>query len=77
MTGAMLELPQPRHLPCPACGASLERSLVDEHECDEQRRLDYVLLQLQDELGQFDDQLGAWLDSPAGRFAVWLARRDR
>ena len=72
----MFELPQPRHLPCPACGASLERG-DGEHECDEERRLDFVLVQLRDELELFDGQLAAWLDSPAGRFAAWLAERER
>jgi hypothetical protein len=73
----MLEFPQPTHVPCPDCGASVPREEVGAHECEEERRLDFVVLQLRDELEQFEDELGAWLDSPAGRFATWLAERDR
>ena len=32
---------------------------------------------VEEEISGFDDRLKAWLDSPAGRFAAWLAERDR
>ncbi|HZO35009.1 MAG TPA: hypothetical protein VFB17_08030 [Gaiellaceae bacterium] len=65
--------PHPDHMPCPDCGASVA---VDEpaHVCDEERRLDY---RVAPEIARFDDELGRWLDTPAGRFARWLAERDR
>jgi hypothetical protein len=73
----MLELPQPDHLPCPECGASVARGDAETHTCDAERRLDYLVVQHQDELARFDEELGAWLDSPAGRFAAWRAEHGR
>ena len=43
------------------------------------RRLDFLVFQLREEVGLFDRELSAWLETPAGRFAEWLAahlRRD-
>jgi hypothetical protein len=73
----MLEFPQPDRLPCPECGASVARGDSETHACDEERRLDYLVIQHRDELERFDEELGAWLDSPAGQFAAWLAERGR
>ncbi len=73
----MFGFPQPQHLPCPECGASLPRDGAEEHVCDDERRLDYVLTQLRDELAAFDMELAAWLLTPRGRFAAWLAERGR
>ena len=72
----MLGFPQPHYLPCTECGQSV--ACNDEpHVCDRERRLDYVVFQLRDEITDFDGQLSTWLASPAGRFAAWLAARDR
>jgi hypothetical protein len=68
--------PQPRHMPCTECGASVERS-AGGHECDLERLLDFRLSQLRDEISAFDEQLTAWLVSARGRFAAWLAERER
>lgn len=64
-------------MPCKECGASVERAAAGGHECDPERLLDFRLVQLRDELAAFDEQLTAWLASPRGRFAVWLAERER
>jgi len=48
-----------------------------DHVCDGERRLEYRLFQLRDEVAGFDDGLRGYLDSPQGRFAQWLAERDR
>ncbi len=69
----MLE-PQPTFTACPACGAALHRDERDEHVCDEERQLEFGL---RSELAAFDAELGAWLVSPHGRFAAWLAERER
>jgi hypothetical protein len=70
--------PHPDHMPCPDCGASVP---LDEqpgvHVCDDERRLDYRLVALGPEIGCFDDQLERWLETPAGRFACWLAEQGR
>ena len=73
----MPPVPAPSHLPCPDCGAAVRRGEALEHECDPDRRVEYELLQLRDELDAFDDELAAFLDSPMGRFARYLAERDR
>jgi hypothetical protein len=69
--------PQPRQMPCKECGASVDRTATSDHECDPERLLDFRLVQLRDEFAAFDEQLSAWLASPRGRFAVWLAERER
>ena len=73
----MLEFPQPHHLPCDECGASVPRREHETHVCDEERRLDFLVFQHRDGVALFDSDLTAWLDSPAGRFAAWLAKRGR
>jgi hypothetical protein len=65
------------HMPCTECGASLASDERDEHVCDPERRLEYRLFQLRTEVAGFDDRLRDYLDSPHGRFAQWLAERDR
>jgi hypothetical protein len=69
--------PQSRYMPCAECGASVERAADGAHVCDQERLLDFRLFQLRDEIGAFDAQLGAWLASARGRFAAWMAERDR
>jgi hypothetical protein len=38
---------------------------------------DFRLFQLRDEIAAFDAQLAEWLRSARGRFAAWIAERDR
>jgi hypothetical protein len=64
-------------MPCPECGASLERHGGADHVCDEQRLVAYRLFQARDEIGSFDAQFAEWLTSARGRFATWSAERDR
>jgi hypothetical protein len=65
-----------RYMPCPECGASLER-IDDTHRCEQERRLDYQVFQLRAELDLFESELGAYLASPGGRFSVYYAERAR
>ena len=65
------------HMPCTECGASVHASDRESHTCDPERRLEYRIFQVRDEMATFDDGLGAYLESPHGRFAQWLAERDR
>lgn len=69
--------PQPSHMPCPDCGQSVRVGELEQHACDRERRTDYELVQLRDEVAAFEDDLAAYLASPRGRFAVWEARRRR
>lgn len=72
-----VEFPQPRHMPCPECGASVERAKVDHHVCDPERQVDFNVVQLHPELERFEDELGEYLQSPRGRFELWYAARGR
>jgi hypothetical protein len=64
-------------MPCAECGASVERAAAEIHVCDAERMLDFRLFQLRDEIAAFDAQFSAWLTTAGGRFATWLAERDR
>ena len=72
-----LAFPTPDHMPCPDCGASLPVAGDGAHVCDEERQLDFRLVELGPEIAYFDDDLAAWLDSPDGRFARFIAEYDR
>lgn len=66
-----------QHMPCVECGASVASGERDLHACDPERRLEYRLFQLRSEVAGFDDGLAGYLESPQGRFAQWLAERER
>lgn len=72
-----IPFPQPQHVACSECGAAVERPMFDDHVCDRERLLDYQLFQLRDEVAALEIDLAAYLDSPAGRFELWCAERDR
>jgi hypothetical protein len=66
-----------QHMPCAECGASVRSGERERHTCDPERRLEYRIFQLRGEVATFDDGLSDFLDSPQGRFAQWLAERER
>jgi hypothetical protein len=66
-----------RYMPCAECGASVDRGSAGSHSCDAERRLDYRLFQLRDEIAAFDRLLAEYLESPRGRFEVWYAAARR
>jgi hypothetical protein len=65
------------HMPCTECGASLRTAVSEEHVCDPERRLDYRMFQLREEVAGFEESLRGFLESAHGRFAQWLAERER
>ena len=69
--------PESRFTPCVTCGASVPSHAVDMHVCDAERVLDFRIFQLRGEIAAFEAQLGAWLATARGRFAAWVAERDR
>jgi hypothetical protein len=74
MTEVMaISFPQPAHMPCSECGASIARVEMDRHACDEERRLHYQLFQLREEIAAFDAELAGYLASPRGKFETWYA----
>ena len=69
--------PESPYVACENCGDSVNRAALDAHVCDSERLLDFRLLQLREEIAQFEPQFTAWLGSARGRFATWIAERDR
>jgi hypothetical protein len=66
--------PRPTFTACRECGEAVHRDELDGHRCDEERRLELAVAR---ELAAFEGELAAWLGTPHGRFAAWLAERDR
>lgn len=66
-----------RFMPCPECGSSVERAESPRHLCDPERRLDFRLFGLRDEVEAFESELTAYLETPRGRFELWYAARAR
>jgi hypothetical protein len=64
-------------MPCTECGAAVDRAERDAHVCDPDRLVDYRMFQLRDEIADVEDELGAFFDSPEGRFELWRAERER
>lgn len=62
--------PRPTFTACPTCGAAVHRDEDAAHVCDEVGQL------VRAELAAFDSELEAWLATPHGRFAAWLAQHD-
>ena len=67
----------PSPLPCPDCGAAVAESERRGHVCDPERRADYLMFQLREEIAGFERSVREYLTSPHGRFAQWLAERRR
>jgi hypothetical protein len=65
-----------RYLPCPECGAAVDRTDPTPHVCEEQRLVEFAMFGLRDEIATFDGLLSRYLHSPVGRFETWLAARD-
>lgn len=68
---------QPRFMPCPDCGSSIERAQASRHQCDPERRLDYQVFALRHEQDAVDVEIAAYLATPQGRFELWYAARER
>jgi hypothetical protein len=66
-----------RYISCDDCGASVPRDESGGHECDPERRLDYLIFHRRHEVARFEEELGAYLDSPNGRFESWYAEHER
>jgi hypothetical protein len=66
-----------RHLPCLECGAPLADDELRTHVCNRERWLDYQVISRREELRHFEQEVGAYLETPQGRFAVWYAARGR
>lgn len=67
----------PAYMPCEECGAPVKRDERDEHVCDPERKLDYEMFRLREEVSSFDAHLACWLASPHGQFEIFCAERER
>lgn len=65
-----------RFLPCEQCGESVERAVSASHSCDPERRLDFLMFGLRDEIDSFERRFRDYVSTPAGRFDAWLAARE-
>jgi hypothetical protein len=64
-----------RFMPCSECGASIDRTNEAGHVCSAERRADFQMSELRDEVASLELGVRRYLRSPAGRFEVWLAAR--
>jgi hypothetical protein len=76
-TDTMSTFANSSHMPCSECGASVPTEKRSEHTCDPERRLDFLMFQLHEEVAGFEQSLREYLTSPQGRFAQWLAEVKR
>jgi hypothetical protein len=53
------------------------RTEAETHVCEPERRLDYELFALREEVEAFEAELEGYLDTPRGRFELWIAERER
>jgi hypothetical protein len=65
-----------RFMPCPECGASLDRVESTAHRCETERMLDYQMFGLRAGVERLETSLREHLETPIGRFEMWLAARD-
>ncbi|MCW2768616.1 MAG: hypothetical protein JWR27_49 [Aeromicrobium sp.] len=65
-----------RFMPCQACGASVDRSGRPRHECLPERRTDFEMFGLRDEIAQLEVEVSCYLATASGRFSSWLAARQ-
>lgn len=65
------------YMPCTECGTSVAAVEQAAHVCDPEQVLDYRMFHLRKEIAGFEDLLREYLDSSHGRFAQWLAERER
>jgi hypothetical protein len=76
MTEAMFPN-EPPLTTCPGCGGGVPSRELRLHVCEWGRWLDHQVHLRRDELHRFEQELGAYLASPSGRFDLWYAERTR
>lgn len=65
-----------RFMPCQECGASVDRTGTGEHECAPERRADFQMFGLREEVAQLEAGVHRYLTTATGRFESWLAAKD-
>ena len=65
-----------RYMPCPECGASVDRITGPWHECSLQRWEEYQIFGLREEIAELEPGIRYFLETSSGQFATWLAARQ-
>lgn len=65
-----------RFMPCAQCGASVDQTNREGHECSSERWADYQMFELRDEVAQLEAGVQHYLGSGMGQFESWLAARQ-
>lgn len=65
-----------RFMPCEECGGSVDRASLSIHHCAPDRRADFEMFGLRDEIGQLEAGIRRHLATATGRFETWLAARQ-
>jgi hypothetical protein len=60
---------------CDGCGVAIQRRLADGHVCDPERYAAHQAARLHWHRAGFEAALRRWLQTPAGHFAEYYARR--
>ena len=64
-----------RFIPCPECGASVDRTSEQGHTCSRERWADYQMFGLRAEIAQLETGLAQFLRTTHGRFETGPAAR--
>jgi hypothetical protein len=65
------------YLPCSGCGAVLSSQQRSCHVCDPDEYVMHQVIKARVQLAAFEVELSRFLETPAGRFASFLAHRGR
>jgi hypothetical protein len=60
---------------CPDCGATVQRAVLDAHECAPERFITHQMAKARHGLDRLEEDLAGWLATPRGAFQAFLARR--
>ena len=64
-----------RYMPCPTCGDSVERADSERHRCNPDRRVEFQMFALRDEVASLESEVREFADTQRGRFEAWMAAR--
>ena len=65
-----------KYMPCAECGASVERTAAEAHQCVPARRVEYQMFRMRPEIAGFESRFREYLECDHGRFESYLAARQ-
>jgi len=65
------------YLPCPGCGALLSSEQRSGHVCDPEETALHQVVKARVQLARFEEEVARFLATSQGRFALFLAKRQR